>query len=66
MDKFWDATKLMVVVYVIAAVVSFLVAWIIKLTFVVIRMQSGGRKPGAPEAGDSPAKSAQQSPNGGA
>ncbi len=65
MDKFWDATKLMVLVYVIAAVVSLLVAWIIKLTFVVIRMHSGGRAPGTPEAGESQAKSAQQGPSGG-
>ena len=39
MENVWDATKLMFMVYGIAAVVSFLVAWVIKLTFVVIRMQ---------------------------
>ena len=66
MENVWDATKLMALVYVIAAVVSFLVAWIIKLTFVVIRMQGGGGKPAAPETGDSQAKSAQQGPSGGA
>lgn len=40
MENVWDATKLMLVVYGMAAVVSFLVAWIIKLTFVAIRLHS--------------------------
>lgn len=40
MENVWDATKLMLVIYAMAAVVSFLVAWIIKLTFVAIRMHS--------------------------
>jgi hypothetical protein len=57
MENVWDATKLMFMVYGIAAVVSFLIAWIIKLTFVVIRMRRPSGKPseaqaqGGPESG---------------
>ncbi len=52
MENVWDATKLMLVIYAMAAVVSFLVAWVIKLTFAVIRMH-GARSAAALE---SPAK----------
>jgi hypothetical protein len=38
MENVWDATKLMFIIYGMAAVVSFLVAWVIKLTFAAIRM----------------------------
>ena len=48
MENVWDATKLMFIIYGMAAVVSFLVAWVIKLTFAVIRMH-GARNAGAPE-----------------
>jgi len=47
MENIWDASKLMLLVYGVAAVVSFLVALIIKLTFVVIRMQRPGGEPPA-------------------
>jgi len=47
MENVWDATKLMFMVYGIAAVVSFLVAWVIKLTFVVIRMRRPRGEPPA-------------------
>jgi hypothetical protein len=40
MENVWDATKLMLIIYGIAAVVSFLVAWVIKLTFIAIRFHS--------------------------
>ena len=40
MENVWDATKLMLIVYGIAAVVSLLVAWVIKLTFIGIRLHS--------------------------
>ncbi|MHB8667126.1 MAG: hypothetical protein ACYC7B_06365 [Burkholderiales bacterium] len=50
MENVWDATKLMFIIYAMAAVVSFLVAWIIKLTFVLIRMQGGRDKPAADAA----------------
>jgi hypothetical protein len=52
MENVWDATKLMFIIYGMAAAVSFLVAWVIKLTFAAIRMY-GARSPAAPE---SPAK----------
>lgn len=51
MENVWDATKLMFIIYGMAAVVSFLVAWVIKLTFAAIRMHGGGAA-----ALDSPAK----------
>ena len=60
MENVWDATKLMLIVYAMAAVVSFLVAWVIKLTFAAIRMQADrakapaeapAKRPGAPEGG---------------
>ena len=38
MGSVWDATKLMLVIYGLGAVVSFLVAWVIKLTFIAIRL----------------------------
>ena len=37
MENVWDATKLMLIIYGLGAVVSFLVAWVIKLTFIAIR-----------------------------
>ena len=43
MATVWEATKLMLVVYGMAAVVSFLVAWVIKLTFAAIRLHSAHR-----------------------
>lgn len=52
MENVWDATKLMFIIYGMAAVVSFLVAWVIKLTFAAIRMQ-GARSAAASQ---SPAK----------
>jgi hypothetical protein len=52
MENVWDATKLMLIIYAMAAVVSFLVAWVIKLTFAVIRMH--GARSAAPA--ESPAK----------
>ena len=50
MENVWDATKLMLIVYGMAAVVSFLVAWVIKLTFAAIRMQ-GARGKARAQAG---------------
>lgn len=50
MGNVWDATKLMLVIYGMAAVVSFLVAWIIKLTFMAIRMH-GARGAAPAESG---------------
>ena len=52
MGNVWDATKLMLIIYGMAAAVSFLVAWVIKLTFAAIRMH-GTRSAAALE---SPAK----------
>ena len=36
MDYFWGSVKLMLIVWGLAAFISFLVAWIIKLIFAVI------------------------------
>ena len=49
MENVWDATKLMLIIYGMAAVVSFLVAWVIKLTFAAIRFH-GARSAAALEA----------------
>lgn len=60
MENVWDASKLMLIVYGLAAVVSFLVAWIIKLTYVVIRKHGArhrasteeqGKRSGGPDSG---------------
>lgn len=52
MENVWDATKLMLIIYGMAAVISMLVAWVIKLTFIAIRFH-GARSAAALE---SPAK----------
>ena len=54
MGNVWDATKLMFIIYGMAAVVSFLVAWVIKLTFAAIRMH-GARGAAAPGSTAAPA-----------
>lgn len=38
-ETFWDSVKLMLFVYALAAVVSLIVAWIIKMVFSGIRMR---------------------------
>jgi len=45
MESFGDAVKLMLFIYALAAVISFAVAWIIKLIFAGIRLQ--GTRAGA-------------------
>ncbi len=45
MESFWGSVQLMFFVYALAAVVSFAVAWIIKLIFAGIRLQ--GTRAGA-------------------
>ncbi len=58
MESFWGAVKLMLFVYALAAVISFAVAWIIKLVFAGIRLQgtragasAEAKTKSAPEAG---------------
>ena len=36
MESFWGSVELMVFVYALAAVVSYLVAWILKLLYILI------------------------------
>ncbi len=62
MGNVWDATKLMLIIYAMAAVVSFLVAGVIRLTFAAIRMH-GARGDAAP---GSPAKATAAKPGTGA
>ncbi len=45
MDYFWGSVKIMLIVYGLAAVISFAVAWIMKLIFAGIEMSRA--KPGA-------------------
>ena len=40
METFWGSVKLMLFIYALAAVISLIIAWMIKYLFVVIRMQS--------------------------
>ncbi|OGA19865.1 MAG: hypothetical protein A3G25_18275 [Betaproteobacteria bacterium RIFCSPLOWO2_12_FULL_63_13] len=47
MENIWGATQFALIVYGIGAVVSFLVAWIITLTFAAIRMHN--RRNAAPD-----------------
>ena len=49
MENFWDSVKLMLFVYALAAVISLLVAGVIKLIFTGIRMREAraGARPGA-------------------
>lgn len=57
MENVWDATKLMILIYGMAAVVSFLVAGVIKLTFSAIRFH-GSRSAAAAESPAKPAPEA--------
>lgn len=66
MENVWDATKLMLIVYGMAAVVSFLVAWVIKLTFAAIRMQGARAKAPADVQAQRPAAPVQAAPEKGA
>jgi hypothetical protein len=66
MENVWDATKLMLVIYAMAAVVSFLVAWIIKLTFAAIRMHSARGAGPAETPAKAPAVPARAGPDSGA
>lgn len=66
MENVWDASKLMLIIYGMAAVVSFLVAWVIKLTFAAIRMQGTRGKASAEAQAQRPAAPAQAGPEKGA
>ncbi len=37
MESFWDSVEIMVFVYALAAVVSYMVAWILKLLYAAIK-----------------------------
>ena len=52
METFWGSVNIMLFVYGLGAVISFLVAWIIKLTYSGI----GGRKARAESLADAPPK----------
>ena len=59
MEYFWGSVKLMLFVYALAAVVSLIMAWVMRLIFVGIRAQKNradarnGAKPETPhEPGD--------------
>ena len=43
MEDVWGAVKLMLFVYGLGAVVSFLVAWVMKLIFAAVRMRSASQ-----------------------
>ena len=63
MENFADSVKLMLFVYALAAVVSFTVAWVIKLIFAGIQRQKARAEAVAnvpAEAADEPAKAASE------
>ena len=64
MGTVWDATKLMLLVYGLAAVVSFLVACVIQFTFVLIRLQ--GARSAASAQAQASASAASGKPGSGA
>ena len=51
-ETFWEAVKLMAFVYALAAVVSLMVAWVIKLVFSGIQMQKARAESGPKSAND--------------
>ena len=55
MDYFWGSVKLMLIVWGLAAFISFLVAWIIKLIFAVIRRKGSASHAAAGAAAAPPA-----------
>jgi hypothetical protein len=59
MEYFWGSVKLMLVVYALGAVISFLVAWIIRLIFSGIKLQ----KARADRRNDAPAAAPLQAGN---
>jgi hypothetical protein len=57
MESFWDSVELMVFVYALAAVVSYMVAWILKLLYAAIeknkaRVEARAQAATAPEGAD--------------
>ncbi len=57
MESFWDSVEIMVFVYALAAVVSYMVAWILKLLYAAIeknkaRAEARARAATAPEGAD--------------
>ena len=57
METVGGAVKLMFFVYAVAAVIAFIMAWIIKLIFFIIQKRNGRAKPhGAKHGSTAPAK----------
>ena len=57
MESFWDSVEIMVFVYALAAVVSYMVAWILKLLYAAIeknkaRAEARAQAATAPEGTD--------------
>ena len=57
MENFWDSVEIMVFVYALAAVVSYMVAWILKLLYAAIeknkaRAEARAQAATAPEGAD--------------
>ena len=55
-ETFWDSVKLMLFIYALAAVVSLIVAWIIKMVFSGIQMQKARAESGPESGGGAPDK----------
>ncbi len=64
MESFWGSVELMVFVYALAAVVSFLVAWVIKLIFAGIKMQKARAEARVARRAKTPAGPGNAAPEG--
>lgn len=62
-ETFWDSVKLMLFIYALAAVVSLIVAWIIKLVFSGIQMQKARARAASEPAPESGPESANGAPD---
>ncbi len=64
MESFWGSVELMIFIYALAAVVSFFIAWIIKLIFAAIKMQKARSEARVARRAKSPAGPGNTAPEG--
>jgi hypothetical protein len=66
MAKFWDSVVLMLFVYALAAVVSYFVAWVIKVIFIIIQRRNARAAARAAAQAEVPAGTKTATPEGAA
>lgn len=64
MAKFWDSVVLMLFIYALAAVVSYFVAWVIKMIFIVIQRRNARAAARAAAQAEAPAGTKTATPEG--